>query len=91
MKKKHFTLGATLMAATLVLAGCGNGGASETSSEDYELANVEFPVQEDVTLHLMTNSSPLAPSDPNDKLIFQRLEEETGVHIEWNNIVDDYA
>lgn len=91
MKKKQSILGATLLAATLILAGCGNGGGSETSAVDYKLENIEFPIQEDVTLHLMTNSSPLAPSDPNEKLIFQRLEEETGVHIEWNNIVDDYA
>ena len=27
----------------------------------------------------MTSSSPLAPEDPNEKLIFQRLEDQTGV------------
>ena len=37
----------------------------------------------------MTNSAPVAPDDPNDKLIFQRLEEETGVHIEWQNFVGE--
>lgn len=91
MKKKPFVLGTTLLTATLLLAGCGNNGGSGTSAADYELENVEFPLKEKVTLHLMTSSSPLAPSDPNEKLIFSRLEEETGVHIEWNNIADDYA
>src|SRR5690625_1402929 len=37
----------------------------------------------------MTQSSPLAPEDPNDKLIYQRLEEQTGVHIEWTNYTFD--
>lgn len=91
MNKKKIILGSSLLMASFLLAGCGNGGSSGTSAADYELENIEFPLQEEVTLHLMTNSSPLAPSDPNEKLIFNRLEEETGVHIEWNNIVDDYA
>src|SRR5699024_6403859 len=43
----------------------------------------------DLTHKFMTQSSPLAPSDPNDKLIFQRLEEDTGVHIDWKNYTHD--
>lgn len=90
MKIKKKILSTTLLLSSLTLAACGNGN-SETSAPDYELENVEFPVEEDVTLKIMTNSSPLAPADPNDKLIYQRLEEETGVHIEWTNYVDDFA
>lgn len=37
------------------------------------------------TLKFMTQSSPLAPADPNKKLVFQRLEQQTGIHIEWTN------
>lgn len=90
MKKRNKVLGTTLLTTTLLLAACGKSGSS-ASAPDYELENVEFPVEEEVTLNLITNSSPLAPSDPNEKLIFERLEEETGVHIEWTNYVDDFA
>lgn len=91
MKKKYLKITSTLLASAFILAACGKGEAGQTAAEDYGLENVQFPLEEEVTLNLMTNSSPLAPADPNDKLIFQRLEEETGVHVEWNNIVDDYA
>ena len=37
----------------------------------------------------MTSSSPLAPKDPNEKLIFQRLEKQTGVKIDWRNYTGD--
>src|SRR5690606_38849816 len=40
-------------------------------------------------LKIMTESSPLAPEDPNEKLIYQRLEEETNVHIEWRNFTGE--
>ncbi|MGZ7144728.1 ABC transporter substrate-binding protein, partial [Streptococcus pyogenes] len=49
------------------------------------------PLEKSVTLKFMTASSPLAPADPNDKLIFQRLEKETGVHIDWTNYQSDFA
>lgn len=74
----------------LFLSACGNKKSS-SSSKDYELKDISFPLEEDeeVTLKFMTQSSPLAPSDPNDKLIFQRLEEDTGVHIDWKNYTHD--
>lgn len=74
----------------LVLAGCGSGGSESTSAQDYELSDISFPLEEeDVTLKFMTESSPMAPEDPNDKLILQRLEEETGVQIEWRNFTGE--
>lgn len=90
MKNKKKNIGVTLLASAVLLAGCGSS-SDTASAPDYELENVEFPVEEDVTLNMIGNFSPLAPSDPNEKLIFERLEEETGVHIEWTNYVDDYA
>jgi putative aldouronate transport system substrate-binding protein len=67
---------------SLLLSGCSN---EQSAAKDYELSDISFPVEEDVTLNFMTGSSPMAPEDPNDKLISQRLEEETGVHIEWDS------
>ena len=42
-----------------------------------------------VTLNVLTQSSPLAPADPNEKLINKRLEEKTGIHIKWKNYTSD--
>lgn len=90
MKRQYKVLGSALLTTGLLLAACGNGD-SGASSPDYELENVEFPLEEEVTLKMITSSSPLAPSDPNEKLIYQRLEEASGVQIEWTNYVDDFA
>ncbi len=70
---------------------CGGSKEKSTSSPDYELENVSFPLKEKVSLKMMSQSAPLAPNDPNDKLIFQRLEEETNLHIDWTNYSSDFA
>lgn len=79
---------AVSLAALLLAAGCNK---TETSSKEYELEDMTFPIkeEEEVTLKFMTQSSPLAPKDPNEKLIYQRLEKDTGIHIEWKNYTSD--
>lgn len=89
MKQKFGKTVVALLASTVLLAACGS--KEQASSPDYELKNVQFPLEEKVTLKFMTASSPLAPADPNEKLIFQRMEEATGVHIEWTNYQSDFA
>ncbi|KGA95999.1 ABC transporter substrate-binding protein [Alkalihalobacillus alcalophilus ATCC 27647 = CGMCC 1.3604] len=85
--KKIVKAMSTLVVSTVVLVGCGN--SENTWSEDYGLADVEFPLEEQVSLKFLTSSSPLAPADPNEKLIYERLEEKTNVHIEWRNFVGE--
>ena len=81
---------AVSLASVLLVSGCSNASKSETaSSKEYKLKNVSFPLKEKVTLNFMTQSSPLAPADPNKKLIYKRLEEQTGVHIKWKNYTSD--
>lgn len=82
-KKRLCTLFLT-GASTIALTACGNSGSS-ASTEDLGLENIIFPLEEKVSLKFLTQSSPLAPADPNDKLLLQRIEEETNVHIEWTN------
>lgn len=77
----------TGLASVLITAGCSN--KSESASSDYGLENITFPLEEKVTLNFLTQSSPLAPEDPNEKLIYQRLEEKTGVEINWKNYTND--
>lgn len=94
MLKKKKTLSLMLMSVlttSIMVTGCGKGG-SGYSSEDYKLSNINLPLTEEVTLKFMTQSSPLAPSDPNDKLIYKRLAENTGINIQWTNYVwDEYG
>lgn len=77
--------------SVLILGACGGSKEKSTSSPDYELENVSFPLKEKVSLKMISQSAPLAPNDPNDKLIFQRLEEETNLHIDWTNYSSDFA
>ena len=79
MKQKFGKTVVASLASTVLVAACGS--KEQASSPDYELKNVQFPLEEKVTLKFMTASSPLAPADPNEKLIFQRMEEATRVHI----------
>jgi len=92
MKKKVLaTVSTFLLSGSLILTGCTSksNGENKFSSPDYNLTNITFPLEEQKTLKILTSSSPLAPEDPNDKLIFQRLEEKTGVHIDWRNYTGD--
>jgi putative aldouronate transport system substrate-binding protein len=76
--------------ALSVLTSCGSKQA-KTSSEDYNLKNIEFPLENKVELNILTQSSALAPKDPNEKLIVKRLEEDTNVHINWTNYQNDFV
>ncbi|MNB88169.1 Lipoprotein LipO precursor [compost metagenome] len=74
---------AAALASLLFLSACGGSGESGKSAEADPSASGK------VTLNMITQSSPLAPADPNDKLISKRLEEKTGVHINWKNFTKD--
>ncbi|MDR2994251.1 MAG: extracellular solute-binding protein, partial [Bacillus cereus] len=91
MKMKKSLIGVTIL-ATLILSACGKSSdKGSTSSPDYELTDVAFPLEEKITLKIMSQSAALAPNDPNDKLIFKRLEDNTNVHIDWTNYNADFA
>jgi len=79
---KRLKLTGSLLVAAGFLAGCG-GNNEGAASPDWGLSDITFPLEERVSLQVLRPISPLAPEDPNEMLIFQRLEEQTGVHIEW--------
>ncbi|MDF2715570.1 MAG: family 1 extracellular solute-binding protein [Paenibacillus sp.] len=82
MKKAKKTAVYLSLAALLAVTGCsGNSGEKESDSGAGEGGKV--------TLDFMTQSSVLAPPDPNEKLVFQRMEEKTGIHIDWKNYTND--
>ncbi|MDO3675391.1 ABC transporter substrate-binding protein [Paenibacillus ehimensis] len=73
---------ASVLASALLLSACSNNGSGGSASPEQDPSGK-------VTLNVMTQSSPLAPADPNEKLIFKRLEEKTNVHINWKNFTRD--
>lgn len=80
-----------IVASILAFTAC-SGGSSSSSTKDANLKNVQFPLEKEATLNVMIQSSPIAPSDPNEKLVFSRLQKETNVKINWSNYAwDSYA
>lgn len=87
--KKMTATALVASAILLTLTACG-GGNSKAATKDLGLENIEFPLKEEANLKFMTQSSPISPQDPNEKLIFQRLEKDTGVHVDWTNYQADF-
>lgn len=75
MKKLMKSMIATTLAASMV-ASFG----MTAMAEDF------FPVDDTVTLTGMISYPDSTESEPNNRTIFKRLEEETNVHIEWTAI-----
>lgn len=95
MKKRYFKrLIAAAMTAGMVVSLTACGGNDSVQLNDGEFQEVdpselEFPLAETATLTGMTSYPANTESDPNNRTIFQRLEEETNVHIEWTAIQSD--
>jgi putative aldouronate transport system substrate-binding protein len=102
MKKKGTVAVGILLATSLMLTACSGGNESNSgnpqgnanngASEDVGVRKDGLPiVDEKLTLTIVSPKAPLAP-EYNEMEIFKRLEADTNVHIEWNNIPDtDYA
>jgi len=95
--KKIKMLVTTALILSLLATGCSSKDSSTSankakgtnSSAAYGLKDVKFPLATKVNLKFLTQSSSLAPTNPNDKLIFQRFEKDTNVHIDWTNYTND--
>ena len=88
MNKKMVTIA---LFSVLLLGACSSKKNQSASSPDYELENITFPLEEKVTLKMISQGAALAPKDPNEKLIFQRLEENLNVHVDWTNYNADFV
>lgn len=71
------------LAAFLAVTGCSDSG------EKGKEGDASAADSGKKTLKFMTQSNVLAPADPNEKLIFKRLEEKTGIHIDLINYTND--
>ncbi|WP_223068258.1 ABC transporter substrate-binding protein [Paenibacillus caui] len=98
MKKIVRSASAVMLAGALVLAGCsggssGNGNGYVGKAEQDTNFNKEgLPiVKEPVTLKVVAPKAALAPNF-SEMEIFKKLEKETNVKIDWENIPDtDYV
>ena len=75
---------------TFSLFGCGGEDAQRAEIDpDTPVEEVAFPLKETKELSFITSAPATTTQEPNEKLIFQRLEEQTNVHIDWTCFVDD--
>ncbi len=56
---------------------------------DTPVSEVQFPLKETAELSFITSAPATSTQDPNERVIFQRLEEQTNVHIDWTCFVSD--
>ena len=93
MKKltKILSLSLTLAMLLSLLAGCGGAGGAAGNSAGLEVdpATLSFPLAETATIKGLTNFPAGTESEPNNRTIFKRLEEQTNVHVEWKTIQSD--
>jgi putative aldouronate transport system substrate-binding protein len=99
MKKRVVSSVTVFISASLLFAACDSKGASDPSPKNSDsqstsptAGNVSptgFPIVKDkVTLKLVAPKNPLSPPF-GEMTFFKRLEEQSNVHIEWNNIPSD--
>ena len=81
---------ALIMAMSLVACG-GKSDVELSNGEMVEVdaATLQFPLAEQATLKGLTNFPVGSESEPNNRTIFQRLEEQTNVHVEWKALQSD--
>lgn len=72
------------------IAGCGSNAQPQAEIDpDTPVSEVQFPLKETAELSFITSAPATSTQDPNERIIFQRLEEQTNVHIKWTCFVSD--
>ena len=89
--RRGISLALALVMMAALLAGCGNkdGIGGDSLGLDVDPADVALPLAETATIKGLTNFPAGSESEPNNRTIFKRLEEQTNVHVEWRSIQND--
>ena len=90
--KRVLALALSLVLTLGLRAGCGNSGTTpggESAGTTVDPASLAFPLAEKAELNGLTNFPVGSESEPNNRTIFKRLEEQTNVHINWKAIQGD--
>ncbi len=87
---KRIAAAALAVCMAVSLAGCGgkrkiNDGTFRPVDEE----TLQFPLKEKGTLTGMISYPPSTESEPNNRTIFKRLQEQTNVEIDWTAIQSD--
>ena len=81
--KKCLALGLPFAMMTGV-AGCGKEQHLEAEiNPDIPVSEVQFPLKEQAELSFITSAPATSTQNPNERIIFKRLEKQTNVHIDW--------
>ena len=87
--KKCLALGLAFAMMTGV-AGCGKEQHLEAEiNPDIPVSEVQFPLKEQAELSFITSAPATSTQNPNERIIFKRLEKQTNVHIDWTCFVAD--
>ena len=94
MKKKLFkrlTAAGLALGMAIPLTACGGNGVqlNDGQFQEVDKSELEFPLKETTTITGLTSYPANTESDPNNRTIFKRLEEQTNVHVEWTAIQSD--
>lgn len=81
--KRIFCMAMTCV-TVLSLTACGSG-----KKDEEVLTDVSFPLEEEATLKIMTKAAAISTQNPAEKLIFQRVKEDTNVNVDWTCYVED--
>lgn len=93
ISRRNFLKVCALAGSAAALSACGGGkstGSSNSAAAAVDTTGaVTFPLSEKVTFTGMTSFPVGSESEPNNRTIFKRLEEQTNVHIDWTAIQSD--
>lgn len=87
--KKSFIKKIVSVSLALVTAASMTACGSSSEKNVKTLSNVSFPLEEKVTLKMLTHAPAISTQNPDERIIFKRLEEKTNVDIDWTCYVDD--
>ena len=91
-KRKINAILAIGLSLTMMMGITGCGKEQRLAAEidpDTPVSEVQFPLKETAELSFITSAPATSTQNPNERLIFQRMEEQTNVHIDWTCFVSD--
>lgn len=91
MKKRILAGILTAVLCSATLSGCGSTlfGYKVSRAATASAESVRLPLKTKQTITGLTSYPSGTESDPNKRVIFERLEKKTNVHVDWKSIASD--
>lgn len=89
--RKTLALVMALVMTMMLLAACGSSGGAGGAAAPVEIpeGGYTFPLAEKAEISGLTRYAADTESEPNNRTIYKRLEEQTNVHVNWKTIQGD--